>query len=210
MTTQSSVRKPRQARSKATVEAILEATAQILRAEGLEGCTTARVAERAGVSVGSLYQYFPNKEALYDALTEQLIGNLQRTRAEILTRELESDQIGPAITALMEELLRYDNDDPLLFQQLHRYEAASGQNRLAAYQLRIGGLVAEQLRQHAALVRPMDADLVARVIVDAVGGVVERMAREEPALLERTDVRQEIAALVAGYLSPMNPVVLNT
>lgn len=57
-------RVPVQDRSIATVEAILEAAAQVFERRGYEGTTTNRVAERAGVSVGSLYQYFPNKDAL--------------------------------------------------------------------------------------------------------------------------------------------------
>ncbi|MGY4397372.1 AcrR family transcriptional regulator [Sphingomonas sp. UYAg733] len=59
---------PIQTRSEATVEAIYEATIQVLLADGLARLTTTRVAERAGVSVGTLYQYFPNKEALLFAI----------------------------------------------------------------------------------------------------------------------------------------------
>jgi AcrR family transcriptional regulator len=55
---------PRQARSNALVEAILGAAVQVLTSEGAQRFTCARVAERAGVSVGSLYQYFPNKAAI--------------------------------------------------------------------------------------------------------------------------------------------------
>ena len=61
-------KKPIQARSGATVEAIFEAAIQVLLADGLAWLTTTRVAERAGVSVGTLYQYFPNKEALLFAI----------------------------------------------------------------------------------------------------------------------------------------------
>lgn len=57
-------KQPRQARSQVTVEAIFDATIQVLLAEGLPRVTTIRVAERAGVSVGTLYQYYPNKQAL--------------------------------------------------------------------------------------------------------------------------------------------------
>lgn len=57
-------KQPKQARSAGLVEAILEAAVQVLRSEGAARFTTARVAERAGVSVGSLYQYFPNKAAI--------------------------------------------------------------------------------------------------------------------------------------------------
>jgi AcrR family transcriptional regulator len=59
---------PIQARSAATVEAIVEATIQVLLAVGLDRLTTTRVAERAGVSVGTLYQYYPNKQSLLFAL----------------------------------------------------------------------------------------------------------------------------------------------
>lgn len=62
---------PVQTRSGATVEAIHEAAIQVLLAEGLTRLTTTRVAERAGVSVGTLYQYFPNKEALLFALLQR-------------------------------------------------------------------------------------------------------------------------------------------
>src|SRR5262245_21790233 len=53
-----------QARAQSTVEAILGATAQVLEGIGFDAATTNRIAERAGVSIGSLYQYFPNKEAI--------------------------------------------------------------------------------------------------------------------------------------------------
>ena len=62
---------PRQARAQATVGAILEATVQILDREGLEAATTTRIAEVAGVSVGSLYQYFSHRDAILNALQER-------------------------------------------------------------------------------------------------------------------------------------------
>jgi len=62
---------PIQARSGATVEAIYEATIQVLIAEGLGRLTTTRVAARAGISVGTLYQYFPNKQALFFAILQR-------------------------------------------------------------------------------------------------------------------------------------------
>jgi AcrR family transcriptional regulator len=67
---------PRQARSVNTVEAIFEATIQVLMSDGPGELTTTRVAERAGVSVGSLYQYFPNKQALFHAVNERYLTML--------------------------------------------------------------------------------------------------------------------------------------
>jgi len=67
---------PRQDRSIATVDAIFEATIQVLLGDGLMRLTTTRVARRAGVSVGTLYQYFPNKEALLFAVLERHLALL--------------------------------------------------------------------------------------------------------------------------------------
>jgi AcrR family transcriptional regulator len=67
---------PVQARSTVTVEAISEATIQVLLSHGTDRLTTTRVAERAGVSVGTLYQYYPNKQALLFAVLEHHLDNV--------------------------------------------------------------------------------------------------------------------------------------
>ena len=77
-------KRPKQERSRATVEAILEAAARILVQEGLQQATTNRIAEVAGVSIGSLYQYFPNKESLVRALLEQHVEEALAQRPEAL------------------------------------------------------------------------------------------------------------------------------
>jgi AcrR family transcriptional regulator len=70
------VRLPVQARSAYTVEAIFEATIQVLVLNGMQSLTTTKVAERAGVSVGTLYQYFPNKNALLLATLERHLDSV--------------------------------------------------------------------------------------------------------------------------------------
>ncbi|MEQ5838545.1 TetR/AcrR family transcriptional regulator [Paraburkholderia acidicola] len=72
-------KQPQQARSQATVDAIFDATIQVLLAEGLQRLTTIRVAERAGVSVGTLYQYFPQKQALLFAVLQRHLERIVRT-----------------------------------------------------------------------------------------------------------------------------------
>ncbi len=80
-------RQPRQNRSCVTVEAVLEASAQVFEEEGYGSATTNRIAERAGVSIGTLYQYFPSKEALAVALLMRHLEAGQRMVAEV-TAEL--------------------------------------------------------------------------------------------------------------------------
>lgn len=80
-------KKPRQERSKATVDAILIAAAYILERDGWSGFTTNRVAEKAGVNIASLYQYFPNKAALIEALRQ---AHIEQTRQALVAASFDT------------------------------------------------------------------------------------------------------------------------
>lgn len=82
-------KKPTQARSTATVDAIVEATIRILREHGWGACTTTRIAALAGVSVGSLYQYFPNRNAI-------AVGIIRQRTRTYLSAVLAADLAGVA------------------------------------------------------------------------------------------------------------------
>jgi AcrR family transcriptional regulator len=69
-------KKPRQRRSRDTIDTIFEATIQVLLANGFDKTTTIQIADRAGVSIGSLYQYFPNKRALLAAIVRRHVGGV--------------------------------------------------------------------------------------------------------------------------------------
>jgi len=69
-------KRPQQLRSRVTIDTIFEATIQVLLANGLDRITTIQIADRAGVSVGSLYQYFPNKRALLAAVVKRHVGEV--------------------------------------------------------------------------------------------------------------------------------------
>ncbi|MCC2636416.1 MAG: TetR family transcriptional regulator [Moraxellaceae bacterium] len=71
-------KKPQQARSRQLVDALIEATSKVIAQRGLDGTTTPAIAEAAGVSVGSLYQYFDGKDALITALLDKLVTDLAR------------------------------------------------------------------------------------------------------------------------------------
>jgi len=96
---------PVQARSTASVDAILEATVQVLLSVGKERLTTTRVAERAGVSVGTLYQYFPNKSALLQAALRRHLDEVTEA-VERVCREEEGNTLAQMATALITTFLK--------------------------------------------------------------------------------------------------------
>lgn len=113
----SSRKQPKQARSNALVTSILEAALQVLAKEGAQRFTTSRVAERAGVSVGSIYQYFPNKAAILFRLQSE---EWQRT-AGLLSRILEEREKSPLVRlrALVHAFIRSECEEADMRVALH-------------------------------------------------------------------------------------------
>ena len=101
---------PRQARSAATVESIHIAAIQVLLADGVTRLTTTRVAERAGVSVGTMYQYFPHKEALLFALVRQKLGAIAAAMEEAAAR-LAGNSLAAISDGLVQAWLDAKTDD---------------------------------------------------------------------------------------------------
>jgi AcrR family transcriptional regulator len=101
------IKKPKQDRSKSTVDAILEAVTHIMDKDGPMSLTTNKIAEKAGVSVGSLYQYFKNKESIFEAIllrmTEQNIASFE----ENISLKSEEIKIGSIIRIIVQA--HFDN-----------------------------------------------------------------------------------------------------
>jgi AcrR family transcriptional regulator len=96
---------PVQARSAASVDAILEATIQVLLQVGKEQLTTTRVASRAGVSVGTLYQYFPNKTALLQAALKRHMDKVANA-IELVCKKQQGRTLRQMVTALITVFLQ--------------------------------------------------------------------------------------------------------
>jgi AcrR family transcriptional regulator len=105
-------RKPVQERSAATVDAIIEAAAQVFARHGYAAGTTNRIAERAGVSIGTLYQYFPNKDAILIALIER---HLQEGESILAPMLAELTEHPPPVRDMLERVLR-------ALLELHRHQ----------------------------------------------------------------------------------------
>jgi len=102
---------PVQARSAASVEALLEATIQVLLTAGKEGLTTTKVARRAGVAIGTLYQYFPNKKALLQAALRRHLAEVAEA-VELVCEEQKGRTHQEMLEALISTFLRAKMKDP--------------------------------------------------------------------------------------------------
>ena len=106
-----------QERSRATVDALIEATARILVREGFDSASTNRIAEQAGVSVGSLYQYFPGKEALVAAVIARHKKELMRVARGVLA-EVEGLPLKQAVRKMVTAGVKAHSHDPKLHRVL--------------------------------------------------------------------------------------------
>lgn len=195
-------KKPRQERSRATVDAILEAAAHILVSHGLEGATTRQVAERAGVSIGSLYQYFPSKEALITALVERQVQRV----LEVCTEELQAQDARPpheVVRSVALGLMKAYAVNPRLHQVLIGEGLKLGMmESLVSFEQRIESLVRGFLVSYGGDLRPQRVELATFILTRSIRGVVWSIAVERPELFEDPELAEELGALMLGYLLP--------
>jgi len=193
-------KQPAQARARATVQAILDATAQVLVEQGYDRATTNVIARRAGVSIGSLYQYFPNKEALVTALAERHMAEM----ATMLVREvglLRTRRLPEAIRALIEALLRAHAVEPALHRVLiEQVPRLSGLEQVANMDRMFVELIRRELEQREERLRPGDLELAVFLLVHAVQGITHAAVFECPGALGDGRLAQEITDLVLRYL----------
>ncbi len=196
-------RTPRQRRSQETVEVILQATAQVLAEQGYAKASTNRIAKRAGVSVGSLYQYFPNKDALFHALIERHVHAQNASFSQLFSVSLASpprELIRQAVRALVASHRVQPELHVLLISQLGGLEQAA---ELLSLDTRAIQALEAYFRAQSSALRPMkDPRLVAEVIVFAVEAVVHRSLMQSPTKLDDPAVEEELLRLVSGYLLP--------
>lgn len=191
-------KEPKQARSRATVETIVQAGARILSDEGWAGFTTNRIAELAGVSIGSFYQYFPNKLALVDAIRHHHLDD-----SMAVMRSIRADGLSPAEFAA--QLVRAVVAAHSVYPGLHRVlldEAPSSEeyrNPHSEFEIEYLFYYAQAVATYRKRL-PNEADRIAgRVISDAIDGVIHNAARR--GCIDNPVVQNELVCLVSLYLS---------
>ena len=190
---------PVQARSAATIDALHVAAIQVLTREGLSRCTTTRMAARAGMSVGSLYQYYPNRDALLAAVLEQHLDRITSAveRACSAHRGKPVSQMAVAlVTAFLAEKLRNSRESKALYAVA---EGRGGAKLVARMYARTVTAVATMLAD-APDACFKDTTLTATIALGAMVGPVRTLLEgHAPAGYEACLERQLIVLLTAFF-----------
>jgi AcrR family transcriptional regulator len=184
-------RKAKQDRARETVAIVLEAAARVLLDQGYALATTNRIAKKAGVSVGTLYEYFADKEEVFDALIQR---ELKSIVAALGSRELNPDSpVDEKISQLVLAGMDAMRFGPELFRSLEQVPNASFRRHLAQARQIVLKSIKQLLEENRDQLRVTDLDLAAFMIVSAAEGVGanatseffgERLARELAVLLK--------------------------
>jgi AcrR family transcriptional regulator len=193
-------KKPRQQRSQDTVECILDATARVLCSTGYDRASTNRVALAAGVSVGSLYQYFPSKEALVAALierhVEQMTSLITGKLAEVSTAPLEA-----AVRTMIDAMFDAHAVDPRLHKVLIEQVPRIGKlERVVGVEREVEVLVAVFLEARKHEIRRSQLEAAAFVVCNVVEAVTHAAVLAELENPRRGEVASELTDLVLRYL----------
>jgi AcrR family transcriptional regulator len=157
-----------QERSRATVDALIEATARILVREGFDSASTNRIAEQAGVSVGSLYQYFPGKEALVAAVIARHRKDLMRVARGVLA-EVEGLPLEQAVRRMVTAGVKAHSHDPQLHRVLAEQMPRSGKlGNVDVFDPENYALFKRYLESRRSELRALDLDLAAFVCVTSI------------------------------------------
>ena len=192
-----------QERSRATVDALIEATRRLLVREGFDKASTNRIAQEAGVSVGSLYQYYPGKEALVAAVIDRHNRDLmQVVRAALV--EVAALPIEEAIRRLVTVAIDAHRIDPRLHRVLAEQIPRTGRlEKVATFNREYYALVKDYLANHRDEMRAVDLDLAAFVCVTSIEALTHTAVLHRPDVLSDDAVEtlvDEAARLVIRYL----------
>ena len=191
-------KRPSQLRSRETVSAIVEATAHILSEVGYDGLTTNAVATRAGVSIGSLYQYFPSKDALVADLVDRHCERMNALFGAVFMRALTLPPRDLA-RAVVEAILMSKLENPALSRVLReQLPRVGGLQRLEESLRQVTQMVATYLASHRELLRVSDPERAAFYAVTMGESLTMAVTTQRP---EDADTAiDEITDAVVRYL----------
>jgi AcrR family transcriptional regulator len=193
---------PRQERALATVEAILEATAKVLREVGYDGLTTNKVADAAGVSVGSLYQYYPGKDALVTAV---LLRFAERQQAAFLgaIAKVAAAPVPDVIAAVIDSIVEQTETDPELAMVLMNQIPRVGElGQVIAYnEEKIAVPLRAFLAGRAQDVAIDDVDAATFLLTHSIPPFLQRLRIARPSPERRRAIFRELHTMLVAYFT---------
>jgi len=202
-------KRPQQSRSVMLVEAIQQACLKILDEEGPGQLTTQRIADVAGINIASLYQYFPNKEAVLAGVFQQQVRQYKdaavKRFGEIdrISRVSLEDTLAAIVDMEVEQRLMLQRMDPAFYRAYqHSFDIHRQINELQVSQSFPGWdewLIAF-LERHRERLRSEDIASLSRIASHALSGVLLSISSEDPELLEQEGFKQELVTLLLRYL----------
>ncbi|MFK2890793.1 TetR/AcrR family transcriptional regulator [Dyella flagellata] len=191
---------PRQGRSIATVNAIFEATAQVLLSDGPVSLNTTRVARRAGVSIGTLYQYFPNKQALLFATLERYMTRLVEAIENACSDSLGTTvdlMAGAVVKAYLKAKMAQSEISPALYQVAMELDP----RRLAELATQRSEKAIEAMLCSAGDDRPTDPHVVAQTMTAAIYGTVPAFCPRVLSPVNGREAEKQLTIMFRSYLS---------
>lgn len=198
-------KEPRQERARGTVEALLDAAAKLLVKDGYDRVSTNRIAVKANVSVGSLYQYFPNKEALVAALVDRHTQAMAALAVQAMA-QFEDAPLRVAIRGTVEAIASARALDPRLSAVIKEQVPRVGRlQKLSELHDEVAMLVKGQLERRKAELRVKDLDLAALFLVETVEALLSATMDGRRGDLGHDRVVTEITDLAVCYLGGSGP-----
>lgn len=188
-------REPKQQRSRQTVDAVLEAVPRVLRRHGAESITTNRLAEAAGVSIGSLYQYFPEKQAIFMALHDRHVDRV-RHALEGTMFDCAAVSLDEFTRELVERVANVHSEDAELHELVSGAVPGSATGFKSALQAVFEQVLSPTKQDRYA---PEDAKRMLFVLPHLVEALVHGVAHQQQAL-SRAHAKDEAIRTVALYL----------
>jgi AcrR family transcriptional regulator len=176
-------RKPQQQRAKATVDAIIQAGFLCLAKHGIEGTTTRHIADEAGIGVGSLYEYFANKQEVMDAMYQRVVGDVV-AMIQPLTSKLVKMEIHDAVRALLykfrELLLR---DDARYLKYASQAVNVAQRDNLEPINKILNDLVVQYVMHHPEIMRVRNIPVMSYIIINGgIFSVIRHLGETAPML----------------------------
>lgn len=192
-------KRPNSQRAQATVEAILQATAELIESSGYANLTTNHVAQRAGISIGSLYQYFPNKESICRALAERHFKLISERYSHNLG-DLTGLPIEAQVQRSVHSAFQFARNTPEFSARFYaELPSFGGLDPLQASRQADTAALAAGLNILPIAMRPKNPEMVASIVVVAVGQLIGEAAIHHPEWLIDPAYEEQVCELITGY-----------